>query len=634
METNATDCNGGPRGLLRRAFFSDIPRNADADDGSPAPWPLPAPPGRRAPVPAAGFKPDLDFLACPPSIVSALNVFGFLRPGRDATDPLQSPRTAAAWLRELPPLDVTQRQQQVMRAFEAMRQEQKPVDPPRIHAIGFLDAALGADRRQLIKQYVENVDASPQLAERLWVALQELTQGFVYAYRTALEQSVEEAGGGRSRSLVPMLFARLIHYHGTDSKLRVFRFERWIPAKWIELHQLYSRAIALGIDRTPTTLVNAGSNATQWTIEQEYINVLLVHQLNTGNLAPAEIDWASAQLRAWSRRLALDAVPRSTEGFHVDLSGKTGLVRRTGTDSGPSLRYLDTSGLTDQLERAILALRRAQIQDEPGASTINQQRVAILERLRPSVAPNLNADLRRDPRVPVQVSARVRVGLGRICHDLATEEPVEAAADATEHIEVFPVNDGSRPRRRTYEDRDSVMASLSPFSDPMWQVKDRSIAGLRIAASGGIGQSLALGALVAVRQSDLADWVVGVVRRLNKVSNDDFEAGLSIIADRVVPVRLHARRESTGMGMEVDGLDLSTIGARFDGLYLPPPSRPEKPLNIKTLVVPTIEYVEGRRIVLTTGRSIYTVALRDLIEQRAEWSWCAMQIVEKKPRSF
>ena len=78
----------------------------------------------------------------------------------------------------------------------------------------------------------------------------------------------------------------------------------------------------------------------------------------------------------------------------------------------------------------------------------------------------------------------------------------------------------------------------------MWQVKDRSVAGLRIAASGGIGQSLALGALVAVRQSDVSDWVLGVVRRLNKLSNDEVEAGVSIIAERVV--RGRAAREARG----------------------------------------------------------------------------------------
>ncbi|MEP7208536.1 MAG: hypothetical protein ABI920_16480 [Casimicrobiaceae bacterium] len=564
--------------------------------------------------------------------MSALNVFGFLLPGRDDTDPLQNPRSAAAWLHDLPALDVMERQQQVMQAFHGMRQSQKPIDLPRINAIGFLDAALGADRRQLIKQYVENFEVSSALSERLWQAIQELTQAFIYAYRTAVDAALTQASGPRAKSALPALFARLIHFHGTDAKLRVFRFERWIPAKWTEVHELYERAVSLGIDRTPATAIGAGPNAAQWTVEQEFVNVLLIHQLNTGNLTPAELDWASAQLRGWSRRLALDVGPRSADGFYVRLSGKTGLVRRSGNESGSMLRYLDTTELSNQLDGAIISLRRAELADDGKASSINVQRLSILERVRPSVAPNLNAELRRDPRVPVQVEAKVRVGLSRICRDLTTESAgVPIQADATEHIEVFAVNDGSRPRRQVQDERDSVLASLSAFSEPTWQVKDRSTAGLRIAASGGIGQSLALGTLVAVRPSDIAGWMVGVVRRLNKVSKDDVEAGLAVIAERIVPVSLNARRDGNG-GMEVDGLDTTTIGARFDGLYLPPPSRPERPLSVKTVIVPTTEYVDGRRIVLSTGRSVYTVALRTLIEQRADWTWCAIQIVEKRPR--
>jgi hypothetical protein len=88
------------------------------------------------------------------------------------------------------------------------------------------------------------------------------------------------------------------------------------------------------------------------------------------------------------------------------------------------------------------------------------------------------------------------------------------------------------------------------------------------------------------------------------------------------------------LGIIVNGIDVSTMGARFDGLYLPPPSRPDKPLAVKTLIVPTSEYVEGRNVILTTGRSVYTVALRQLVEQRAEWSWAAIQIVEKKPKEI
>ena len=144
----------------------------------------------------------------------------------------------------------------------------------------------------------------------------------------------------------------------------MFRFERWIPAKWMELHRTYLRASELGIERDAAVLGSAGPNATQWTVEQEYLYVLLVHQLNTGNMSPPQLDWAMSQLRAWSRRLQMDAVPRSPEGFFVDIAGKTGLGRRTGNDSGSMLRYLDTTPLAESLERAIAALRQAETTDQ------------------------------------------------------------------------------------------------------------------------------------------------------------------------------------------------------------------------------------------------------------------------------
>ncbi|HEX7768389.1 MAG TPA: hypothetical protein VF422_00005, partial [Dokdonella sp.] len=507
---------------------------------------------------------------------------------------------------------------------DGMRLSRKPIEPARVLAVQFLDSALGADRRQLIKQYVENAETGPKLAERLWQAVYELAQGFMYAYQSALEEGLSQATNARWKPLIPLLFTRLTHYAGTDAKLRVYRYERWIPAKWADLHRTFLRATELGAERVPTSLVGAGPNATQWTLEQEYLYTLLVHQLNTGNMTPGEIDWACSQLRAWSRRLQLDAVPRSPEGFFVDIAGRTGLQRRTGNDSGSMLRYLDTSSLADQIDRAVAALRHAEHTDQGPAALINQQRIAILEKVRPSVAPSVLNDLRRDPRITCKVSARVRIGLSRICRELEAKDVADAVPDASgaEQIEVYAVADTPRSKRPTPDEHDSLVASLASFSDPMWQVKDRSLAGLRIAASGGIGQSLALGGLVAVRQSDVSDYVLGVVRRLNKVSNDEVEAGVSIIAERFVPVTLHTRREPRDdLGFVVNGIDVASIGSRFDSLYLPPPSRPDKPLAVKTLIVPTSEYSEGRSVILMTGRSTYTVAMRHLVEQRAEWSW-------------
>jgi len=550
-------------------------------------------------------------------------------------DPLQSAKSAAAWLRELPALDVIGRQQHVIRALDSMRKNQA-IDVSRIGAIQFVDAALGADRRQLIKQYIENAESSPKLAERIWQALWEMSQAFTLAYQGALEHAVRQAANSRWKAVLPLLFVRLVHFHGTDAKLRVFKYERWIPAKWMELHQVYLRASELACDREAVTLPAAGTNAQPWSVEQEYLYVLLVHQLNTGNLGPAEVDWAGSQLRAWSRRLTLDQIPKSVEGFFVDLAGRNGLVRRNGNDRGSMLRYVDTTPLSDALERAVAALRDAEATDQGPIAAINQQRLGVLRKIHPALSPSTLSDLRRDPRTTVAVSARVRIGLGRICQDLASNTSEDRPAEVstgTEQIEVFPVAGAPRAKRKPVAEDDSLAASLSSWTDPMWEIKDRSVAGLRIAATGGLGQSLSLGALVAVRQSDADSWFLGVVRRLNKVSSEEVEAGVNIIAERMVEVALAAKRRVTeDTGYVIDGLEVSTLGDTFHGLYLPPPSRPDKPLAVKTLIVPTSEYAEGRQVVLTTTNSVYTVALRYLVEQRPDWSWATIQIVEKRAR--
>jgi len=565
-------------------------------------------------------------------------MFGFLNPSvRDASDPVVSPKAAAAWLREMPSLDIVARQQLVVRALEGMRQSRRPVDFSRAHALQYLDAALGADRRQLFKQYVESLESKPKVSERLWQASLDLAQGFIAAYQHVLETALAPSSFGRWKPQVPILFARLVHYYGTDAKLRVCKHEHWIPAKWVELHRTYMRASELGVERVATALGGNHGSGTQWSVEQEYVYALLVHQLNSGNLSPANLDWAVSQIRTWSRRLELAALPKTMEGFFVDLAGRTGLLRRTGQDSGAMLRYLDTTALAEQLDMTLAALRHSEETDQGPVGPINQQRALILDKARAAIAPNLNTDMRRDPRTPCVVAARVRIGLPRILHELSKPPGDADRADSVvgnnEQIEVYAVAGPVRATRPVTDEADTLSASLATFSDPVWQVKDRSVAGLRIYAGSGVGQSLTLGALVGVRQSDVSGWVLGVVRRLNKLSTDEVEAGVSLIAERVVPVTLNAKREvKQDMGIVVNGFDASLLGPKIEGLSLPPPSRPDKPLVVKTLIIPTHEYAEGRKIILTTGRSLYTVAMRQLVEQRADWSWIAISIVEKLTR--
>lgn len=556
-------------------------------------------------------------------------MFAFLKPSSPPTaDPLASVRAASTWLDELPTLDIVARQQIVLRAFDAMRQSTRPIDTARVDALQHVDAALRSDRRKLIRQFVENFEASPRVAERIWTAVFDLAQAFIGAYQAAIEAALVPSAHARWKPRLAQLFARLIHYYGVDARLRISRHEHWIPARWAELHRAYLRATELGLDRDDPGAAAAGG---RWSVEQEYVYVLLLHQLNSGNLSPANFDWVAAQFRVWSRRLELLAIPKSMEGFFVDVAGREGLRRRTGQDSGAMLRYLDTTPVAEQLEVTLAALRNADATEQGPMSEQGAKRAAILEKARAAIAPNLNVDLRRDPRISCVQEARVRIGVARVIEELV--RPVAAAEPPADQIEVFAVAGAPHVPPAANDESDTLSGSLARFPPSLWQVRDRSVAGLRICASGGVGQSLMLGTLVAVREANREQWVLGVVRRVNKFVGDEIEAGLSVIAERIVAVSLHAQRDPRGdLGIEVGGLDSQDLGPRFDAIYLPPPSRPDKPLSARTLIVPTHEYREGRRLVLATGRTIYTIALRQVVEQRADWTWVAMQILDRSAR--
>ncbi len=551
---------------------------------------------------------------------------------RVSADPFASVKATTAWLRELPPYDAIGRQQIALQAFDGMLQSRRPIDLSRAQALQHADRALSTDRRALFRQYVASVESAPGVSMRLWQASFDLTQAFARAYQGVLEAAVGPKAYGTWKPQVPILFARLIHYQATDTKLRMCRHERWIPAKWRELHRLYLRASELGVSRIPTSLEATNPDARQWAVEQEYIYVMLLHQLDSGNLTPAQYDQVAALVRTCSRKLKLTALPNAAEDFYVDVGGERGLARRSGQESGALLRYVDTTPLAAQLDLTIAALRKSDTSGTASISAATRERIRILQNACDTVAPVPNSHLRRDPREACSIPARLRMGLARIHQLCKGQNTTGFDASLGRVVEVHSNDRKARTRRQGADAPDTLCATLAMVDHTIWQVKDRSVSGLRIFTQGEAGQALMVGALVAVRQSDVSKWRLGAVRRINRLPSGEIEAGVSLIAERFDAITLHAKRHvEQDSGIAVGGAEPPS-GQRIEGLYLPPPSRPHKPILAKTVIVPTHEYAEGREVILTTPNSIYTVAMRQLVEQRGEWSWIAIKVVDKQPR--
>ena len=97
---------------------------------------------------------------------------------------------------------------------------------------------------------------------------------------------------------------RLAHYKGLDGKFRLFRYSHWIPAQWREFHELYefARMRARG-SASSSCSAPARSRRRASSLEQVYLNMLLLMRLDSGNFTPDQVEW----VREAARGLGADA---------------------------------------------------------------------------------------------------------------------------------------------------------------------------------------------------------------------------------------------------------------------------------------------------------------------------------------
>src|SRR5262249_12468157 len=147
-------------------------------------------------------------------------------------------------------------------------------------------------------------------------------QAFLNCYQGFARDVAMRAPSSRWKTLQPELIARQVMHQGIDSKLRLYRFEHWIPAKWGDLHALFQTACSEQIERHPVPLYPGGPTTT---IELEYVRILVLQLMDSGNLTPRHLDWVDEQLSEWCApcRLGLEAASVTT--FYVDLGTRAGL---------------------------------------------------------------------------------------------------------------------------------------------------------------------------------------------------------------------------------------------------------------------------------------------------------------------
>ena len=539
--------------------------------------------------------------------------------------------------RSLPRQDPIAAQKLLCEALSRLVLNRKP-DERQLSALLSFDRHAHQISKRLLVQYGEGDGQLGSLDRRVFLSAQRLSRSFAQAYELFLGH-VENSADKSWRENAGTVLVRLFRHRQVELMLRLFRYKKRNSEQWRQLHRAYQFAQVQGLvnDCMPRSLPGDKSAPDQ-TLEQQFIQILLVGAMNTGQFSPRELLWASNWIARWRSLLTLQSADANGEargewnGFVVDLRGAEGLKRFYAGETGDFL-HLDTAPLMGAIDKEVAALNDAPTAPNSPVSTERDGRGVLLSKLRMLFAPDLVSIKRRGDRKPVAFSVQAISGLPHIVQVLREEaqrktKPMAASAAQVEEITIIAPASGHTRMMST-----SGAAGLAPLSiatafgakPQTWQVKDRSDSGCRMRGQTTDLNGLIPGSLIAIREGENAQWTVGVVRRLRRLMVDHVEISVEHIGRK--PRFVKVATDYHPDPYINDGPNKNTqrcLGA----LYLPA-SEKHPTMPIKTLLVPASAFNAGRAITLLSSTAIYTLRLNKPLEQQSGFVWTTFALIDK-----
>jgi len=550
-------------------------------------------------------------------------MFGF---GKTIKEPLADAKTAERWLASFPANDPLAIHGAVLVGLGRLTERDAKRTPGRLEAVFCVDRFTDPLRKNLTAQYLEHSNRSTRVENQLWQALFDLTQGFLLCYQAFAREVTDHAQSNKWQSLLPELIARQIMHQGLDAKIRLFRYEQWIPAKWSDLHSLFQMACSAQIERQHVAVLPDGGLAT---IEQEYLRVLVLQLMNSGNLTPRHLEWIAEQLSEWCTPLRLNIESSIETSFYVDLGSRTGLKRRSPQPLEGRVLFLDTRPLHAVLMQNVVMLDQ-KVRNNPLSDRTPRRadQLNLLSKLASQVDPEFKPLARRGERTSAEGSVDAIIGFAKIAAFLRDDEMqpfIEGKRSPSTFGDTIEIATFGRMRNENTRTMEMARRRLANYAAPggAWDVRDVSQTGFRLIAPMSVINAVTLGTLAAIRPQAQLRWTLGIVRRMKRLTTERAEIGLQVIANNLVGVELTETKRAEP-DYSIEGEVPTVNSRRFNGLFLSLKKR-DGETAVQTLVVPPGEYQPGKRLHMSVAQSSQRIAFGRVLEQHLDWVWATVE---------
>ena len=457
--------------------------------------------------------------------------------GRSGADhPMADAKEARRVLDALPAQDSCKALEELAEWHESVSQSEGFRPEQRIERLLAIDDAAQGRLARLTRDYLAQSRPARFQENRMWLAAHGYWREAGLAFARAVDLFVQGAkGADAARAALPQLLVRCQRALAQQIKWMHLRYGPYDAAAWATFNKVYAFAESRKLAQTASA-ANPGMPGAS-TPQLEFLRGALFAASSPEGLLPAEIELAERLIAGLAGRFALAAAASAELPVWTDLAKAMAPQRALRPPpAAPGLRWL-------------------------GAGSALAEAKALAERIRATDA--VPAGLNLDPG--------------------AMPEDVLAVL---EHLVLYwsPQPPERKFQRHSVQSRLSVSNGLKGVIDTLggpgaagaesWVIENVSAGGFGAIVPQVKGDWLRVGALVAMQPDGGSNWIVGLVRRVNKTAAQQARVGIQTLSrvPAVSQFALSGARGSAEQGVLLKGGDPASNEVRIalrPGIFAP-----------------------------------------------------------------
>lgn len=422
-----------------------------------------------------------------------MKLFGGAKPGH----PLADAKEAKRVLEALPANDPFKAVEELVHWLESVATAEGFKPESRLQLLFTLDDAAQPRVRKLARDYFAATRPSRFQENRLWTAIHGYWKQAGFAFARAVDQFVQGAkGADAARGQLPLLLVRTLRSFAQQIKWMHLRYGPIDLASWGVFNSVYAFAEARQLAQS-NAVVHPGA-ALESTPQLEFLKGEMFSASSPDGLLPVEVELAERLIAELAPRFALAGTPAPELVFWTDLGQAIPPARLSrAPQPAAGLRYFGAgAALARVQELAERVMTGGQMPPEINLGGSHEPHL-VLEVLR-------HLELYWSPQPPERKAQR---------------HPVKTRLSVTHGYEgvVGALGGG-----------DSL--DFDNQNSESWIVENVSAGGFGAVVPQLKGDWLRVGALLALQPEGGNNWLLGVVRRVNKTSGQQARVGIETLS--------------------------------------------------------------------------------------------------------